>query len=154
MAVTISRVCGEDAFVTLQGLLVEYERSLPPDLRHGTEPDLQSVRRSYAEPNAAFLALVEREHAGCVALVQRDRATGAVQRLYARPAYRGRGAGRALVQAVIEAARERGYDRLVLDTHAQRLQAAYQLYRSLGFADCGPYTSVDYACPTYMELVL
>ena len=154
MPVTISRVRGKDAFVALQELLVEYERSLPPDLRHGTEPDLQSVRRSYVEPNVAFLALIECEYAGCVALVRRDGATGAVQRLYARPAYRGRGAGRALVQAVIETAREHGYDRLVLDTHAQRLRAAYHLYRSLGFTDCEPFGSVDYACPTYMELRL
>ncbi|MBV8374580.1 MAG: GNAT family N-acetyltransferase [Candidatus Eremiobacteraeota bacterium] len=154
MAVTISRVRGEDAFAALQELLVEYERSLPADLRHGSEPDLQFVRRSYAEPNAAFLARVALEGAGCVALVRLDPLTACVQRLYVRARCRGLGAGRLLVQTVIETARERGYDRLVLDTHAQRLPAAYQLYHSLGFADCEPFGSVGYACPTYMELRL
>jgi putative acetyltransferase len=152
MSVTVTQVRNDEQFVALQELLVEYERSLPVDLRHGLEPDLQSVRRSYIEPNAAFLALVERAVAGCVALVRHDRRTGSVQRLYAKPAYRGAGAGRALIQAALDFARRRGYERVVLDTHAQRLPAAYRLYRSLGFADCEPYGSVDYACPTFMEL--
>ena len=45
-------------------------------------------------------------------------------------------------------------DCVVLDTHAERLPAAYGLYLSLGFSDCDAYGTVDYACPTYMELRL
>jgi len=44
--------------------------------------------------------------------------------------------------------------RLVLDTARERLRAAYELYRSLGFRECEPYGAVDYRCPTFMELRL
>ena len=46
------------------------------------------------------------------------------------------------------------YRRVVLDTEKQRLQTAYNLYRSFGFEECAPYAEVDYRCPTFMELRL
>lgn len=154
MSVTIARVRDDEAFTQLRELLVEYERSLPPDLRHGVEPELEAVRQAYAEPNAAFLARLRAEGIGCVALIRRDRSTGVIQRLYAKPEHRRLGAGRALVQAAVDYARADGCERVVLDTHAARLPAAYALYRSFGFVDCAAYESVSYACPTYMELHL
>ena len=154
MGVEIAIVCDDADFVQLQALLDEYEESLPPDLRHGSVPDMASLRATYAEPNAAFLARVGRDVAGCVGLVARDGTSAIVQRLYAKPSFRGQGVGRGLVGTVIDCARRCGYRRVVLDTHAERLPAAYALYRSLGFSDCDPYGSVDYACPTYMELRL
>ncbi|MBV8196853.1 MAG: GNAT family N-acetyltransferase, partial [Candidatus Eremiobacteraeota bacterium] len=71
-----------------------------------------------------------------------------------KPESRGVGAARLLTTAAIEFARQRGRRRVVLDTHKEQLPAAYALYRSLGFADCSPYESVSYACPTFMELIL
>ena len=58
---TIAPVRDAASFAQLHDLLVEYERSLPADLRHGSEPDSQSVRRTYAEPNVAFLARIDGE---------------------------------------------------------------------------------------------
>jgi len=149
--IAIEPVDDAASFAALHRLLVEYERSLPADLRHGSEPDLQSVRRTFVEPNVAFLARVDGRNAGCIGLMHHDASTGLIVRLYTRPSHRGRGAGRALAEAAIASARERGYERVVLDTHAERLAAAYNLYRSLGFVDCEPFGAVDYACPTYME---
>jgi GNAT superfamily N-acetyltransferase len=147
-------VCDESGFERLHVLLSEYEQSLPADLRHGSVPDLPSLRATYVRPNAAFLALIENSVAGCVGLIRRDPESAIVQRLYAKPAFRGHGVGRALVATTIAFARKSGCRRMLLDTHAERLPAAYRLYRSLGFSDCEPYGSVDYACPTYMELRL
>jgi putative acetyltransferase len=154
VGVEIAIVCDDTDFVQLHALLDEYEESLPPDLRHGSVPDMASLRATYAKPNAAFLARIGRDVAGCVALVARDGESAIVQRLYAKPLFRGQGVGRGLVATAIDCARRCGYRRLVLDTHAERLPAAYALYLSLGFSDCDPYGSVDYACPTYMELRL
>ncbi len=154
MSVAIARVRTDEAFAKLRELLVEYERSLPPDLRHGVEPELEQVRQTYTEPNAAFLAHGGDESIGCVGLIRRDRSTGVIQRLYTKPEHRGLGAGRALVQGALDYARAGECERVVLDTHAARLPAAYALYRSLGFVDCVAYESVSYACPTFMELRL
>lgn len=77
-----------------------------------------------------------------------------LQRLYARPSFRGHGVGWALVEAVITDSGDRGLRRVVLDTHRERLPAAYRLYVSLGFTPCEQFASVDYRCPTFLERTL
>ncbi len=134
--------------------MIDYEQSLPADLRHGLVPDFESVRRAYGEPNGAFVAMDEDEAVGCVAVMRLDASRALVLRLFVRPNARGGGTGRKLVVAALAFARDRGYARLVLDTDKARLPGAYQLYRSLGFTECEPYGPVDYASPTYMDLDL
>ena len=108
----------------------------------------------YAEPNAAFVALADAETVGCVAARGLDASTLVLQRLYVPPACRGLGIAHALVGAVIAHARTRAYRRVVLDTDRERLAPAYRLYRALGFTECAQYAPVDYASPTFMELLL
>jgi putative acetyltransferase len=152
--VRVLRVQDAHDFVRLHALLIEYENSLPVDLRHGSVPELQDLELVYAGRSAAFLAVVGDVAAGCVAVVDHDPATAIVQRLYITPAHRNLGVARALVNAVIAFARSQGYARIVLDTDRERLRAAYELYRSYGFTLCEPYGAVDYASPTFMELRL
>jgi GNAT superfamily N-acetyltransferase len=124
-------------------LIAEYETSLPEDLRHGS---LEPFRD-------ALVASLDGQPCGCVALDERDAATGIVKRLYVRPAFRQHGVARALIDELVAVARERGYTRIVLDTDRERLAAAYKFYRSYGFVECGPYIdAVTYLCPTFMEL--
>jgi GNAT superfamily N-acetyltransferase len=59
-----------------------------------------------------------------------------VEDVFVRAGARGSGLGRALVQAAIERARERGCRRMELDTGAENAPAQ-GLYRSLGFFDSG-----------------
>lgn len=150
----IERVKTFEAFRALYALLVEYERDLPPELRHGMEPNLEDVERTYTGNNAAFLARLDDGYGGCVAVTMLDAQTAILQRLYVQPSRRGAGAARALAQAAITFARERGCERIVLDTEAEQLSAAAALYRSMGFRECGPYGPVDYEHPTFMELAL
>jgi putative acetyltransferase len=151
---TIRRIHSTAQFAQLRELLVEYENSLPVDLRHNGNLDLRSLRIGDAAPNAAFLSLVDQNAAGCVALRCLDASTSLMQRLYVKPAYRQLGVARALVATAIQFSRDHQHRRIVLDTDRERLRAAYNLYVSLGFVQCEPYGSVDYACPTYMELRL
>lgn len=154
MTAVIERADSPASFRTLHGLLLEYERSLPADLRHGVEPALHDVEQTYAGANAAFVARLGDACIGCVGIRTIDSASALLQRLYVQPQHRGHGAARALTSAAIEFARERGCERIVLDTDAERLDAAVALYRSLGFVDCAPYAPVDYEHPTFMELRL
>lgn len=48
------------------------------------------------------------------------------------PAFRGAGAGRALTQACIQLARDRGHAQVILHT-TQAMQVAWRLYEQLGF---------------------
>jgi putative acetyltransferase len=134
--------------------MIEYEASLPPDLRHGHVPKAKTLRLAYQEPNAAFLATNEKSAAGCVAVTRLDASRALMLRLFVKRSYRGRGVARELVKATVEFLRDRRYARVVLDTDKTRLPAAYNLYRSLGFRECEAYGAVEYEAPTYMELWL
>lgn len=83
-----------------------------------------------------------------------------MKRLYVRPAFRGlrpeggKSIGLALVEGIVDAARNRGYGRLRLDTIGATMQAAVKLYRSLGFTEIPPYFPSPIAGTVFMELVL
>jgi putative acetyltransferase len=138
MAVEIQRA----ASPAFYELIAEYEMALPAELRHARlEPFV-----------VAFTATMNGEACGCLALDERDARTGIIKRLFVLPAFRGHGVARALMDDLLAAARERGYERLILDTNRELLAAAYNLYLSMGFTEYqGDGNSVDYACPTFME---
>jgi GNAT superfamily N-acetyltransferase len=69
---------------------------------------------------------------GCGAVRLLDAATGELKRMYAAPAVRGQGVGRALVDALQAEARRLGAKRLVLETGI-RQHAALALYHRCGF---------------------
>lgn len=143
-------------FELLRELVSEYESNLPADLRHTDfESERERLHEAYGSPNQAFVATLDGQACGCVVLAQGyGEPFGIVKKLYVRPSFRGHGVARALMDALIGAARARGYTRIVLDTDAKRLNAAYRLYLLLGFMECAPYGSVEYRCPTFMELLL
>lgn len=60
------------------------------------------------------------------------------KRIFVTEAARGHGAGRAIVEALIDAARADGYTRVLFDTD-KPLHAAHRLYRAMGFQERGPY---------------
>lgn len=126
-------------------LIAEYEASLSPELRHAKlEPFV-----------VAFMASLDGEPCGCLALDERDAQTGIVKRLYVKPAFRGHGIARALMDDLLAAARACGYTRVILDTDREQLATAYKLYLSMGFNEYHDDSDgVDYACPTFMELKL
>jgi GNAT superfamily N-acetyltransferase len=154
MAIEIRKVDNDRDFRHLHDLYIEYEGGLPPDLRHGPVPDAAALRDACSGTGAAFIATSEGTAIGCVAVTAVDRDTGLLRHLFVTPESRGLGAARSLVTAAIALSRARGFRRVVLDTEKEQLNAAYLLYRSLGFEECEPHGVVDYASPTFMELLL
>ena len=112
------------------------------------EREIAELPESQQTPGAGLLlAWVDGESAGCVALrplpeVLPERASE-LKRLWVRPSVRGRGVARALVQGVIDRARDLGSATLYLDTEPERMPDAVRLYRRLGFVDCPLYKPSD-----------
>ena len=91
--------------------------------------------------------------AGCVALRRIEAGTAELKRLYVRPGHRGLGLGRLLAEAVVEHARELGYQRLRLDT-APEMAAAHELYGSWGSVRSTRYRENPVAGARFLELDL
>ena len=122
----------------------EYAASLSIDLCfQGFDAELAGLPGEYAAPGGQLLlAFVDGELAGCGAfraLADVDYANACeMKRLYVRRAFRRFGLGRALAEALMERASEAGYSTMLLDT-LDDMEAARELYATLGFEDVPPY---------------
>lgn len=109
----------------------------------------------YAPPRGRLaLALVDGASAGCVAL--RPLAMPAaceMKRLYVRDAFRGHGAGIALVQWLMQQAREAGYTQIYADTMPV-MARALAMYERLGFQRTEPYSAQATDGAIYLSLAL
>lgn len=106
----------------------------------GFEQEVAGLPGCYAPPaGRLLLASVAGEAVGCVGLRPLAPNICEMKRLWVEPGFGGRGLGRALAEAIIDAARTIGYRRMRLDTLPERMPAAQHLYRSLGFVEIPPY---------------
>jgi ribosomal protein S18 acetylase RimI-like enzyme len=139
----------------VRALLREYAGALPFALDfQGFEDELATLPGAYAPPRGALLAARDGDRlAGCVALRPIDDETCEMKRLYVRPEQRGSGLGRRLVEAIVDAARERGYRRMRLDT-TPGMEAAQAVYEELGFREIAPYTHNPVAGTRFLQLEL
>lgn len=150
---TIRRAMSEDDLEAVRRLFRAYVDSLDFDLNfQDVDRELEALPGPYAPPEGTILlAEVEGTPVGVVALQPLDEeGICEMKRLYVRPTHRGRGIGRALGHAILDAARELGYDVMRLDTVAS-MTAARRLYRSLGFEERSAYYPNPLDDVVYME---
>lgn len=146
---------GAEDMARVRALFREYADWLQVDLCfQGFDAELATLPGAYARPDGRLhLAMDGDAAAGCIALRRFDAEAGEVKRLYVRPAWRGQGLGDRLAQGVIEAAREIGYRRLLLDT-LDHMQAARSLYARAGFREIEAYYHNPLPGAVYMERAL
>lgn len=103
------------------------------------DEEVAGLPGKYARPDGRLLlASVDGRAAGCVALRSLGGGSSEMKRMFVDPAFRGRGAGKALAVRVIEEARLAGYRTMRLDTSVRQLEAI-GLYERMSFTRIGPY---------------
>jgi GNAT superfamily N-acetyltransferase len=137
-------------------LFKEYAAWLEIDLCfQNFDKELASLPGAYAWPDGRLLlVLVDTQLAGCVALRKIGDGTCEMKRLFLRQAFRGKGLGRKLAEAIIQEARQIGYQRMRLDTLPPKMIDAIAIYHSLGFKEIAAYYDNPVPGAKFMELSL
>ncbi|MGH6950928.1 MAG: GNAT family N-acetyltransferase [Vitreimonas sp.] len=134
-----------------------YAASLSIDLGYqGFDAELASLPGKYAPPAGALLIARDAngEALGCVAMRPLDEPNLCeMKRLYVASEGRGRGLGKALALAILEAARAAGHREMRLDT-LPTMHDAQALYRALGFREVAPYYDTPMEGTVFMSLKL
>jgi putative acetyltransferase len=119
-------------------LLSELDEALwlhpyPPQSRHAF-----TVEKLLREQVAFFVARLNREPVACGGLKLFDSEYGEVKRMYVRPAFRGRGLGKAVLNYLADYAQQRKVNILRLETGIYQIEAI-GLYESWGFKRRPPF---------------
>ena len=126
---------GPEVAALLQFHLDEMHQWSPPESVHA-----MPITRLQA-PDVTFYSAWQGEAlAACGALKEIDPMHGELKSMRAHPDYRGRGAGKVILEHLLAEARSRGYARVSLETgRPQEFLPARGLYESHGFAECPPF---------------
>ncbi|HSQ30425.1 MAG TPA: GNAT family N-acetyltransferase [Gemmatimonadaceae bacterium] len=147
------RSVGDPASIDAARSLVRAHITAHSDV-HGAqvaERIVAALPEPYVAPRGAlWVAWEHAEAVGCLALHELAPDTAELKRMYVRPESRGRGVARRLVEHAIAVATARRYSRLRLGT-LPSMQAAQQLYASLGFRRVPAYRPVEFGETWFYE---
>lgn len=150
---------GYDSLEQVRALFAEYtdmliagDRAFQTYLElQNYEDELAHLKQKYGRPDGRlYLAEQDGVLAGCIALRRLNETRCEMKRLYVRPAFRGLGIARTLVERLLQDARETGYQAMLLDT-LPFLDSAIRLYRTYGFYEIGCYNNSPLETSIYMQ---
>jgi putative acetyltransferase len=125
----------DDVRALLERHLAFANATSPPEDVHALDID------ALLDPAVSFFSYrVEGELLGVGALKRLDGEHAEIKSMHTSEAARGRGVARAIVDHLLEVARERGYRRVSLETGSgAAFVPARRLYASVGFSECEPF---------------
>ncbi|MFI1916925.1 GNAT family N-acetyltransferase [Nocardia sp. NPDC020380] len=135
MRIVLDDLTGPDVIALLEAHVAEMYDTSPEESVHAF--DLDRLRK----PDITFWSVWDKDElAGCGALKELDPQHGEIKSMRTTTARQGRGVAALLLAHIIETARERGYERLHLETGAEEFfLPAVRLYERHGFTRSGPF---------------
>jgi putative acetyltransferase len=143
----------------LRVLFHEYAASISVDLAfQNFDQELATLPGPYESARGCLLlAQVDGIWAGCCALRPLDTVdypnAAEMKRLFVREHFRRLGIGRLLTESVLDEARARAYNCVLLDT-LDDMESARALYQELGFEEIPPYYFNPIAGAHYLKVAL
>ena len=122
------------------GGIASAQYGLSFDIDAMVRSDIEDRDKFYPPTGRFYLVQLADTFVGVGCLKRLAPGLGEIQRMYVRPQVRGHGAGRILVEHLLADARALGYDTLRLES-LRALEAAHNLYRSVGFVEIEPYAA-------------
>lgn len=135
MEIRIDDLSGKAIHALLEEHLRAMDMVSPPQSRHAL--DLTGLRH----PSVTFWTLWDGTSlAGCGALKELDRSHGEIKSMRTANSHMRRGVASVMLEHILEVARNRGYERLSLETGSMTyFEPARALYASFGFEPCEPF---------------
>ena len=147
---------GYDNFPAIRILFDEYTQTpgVIETCYKSFESERDNLPGDYAQPDGRlYLAYVGNEFAGCIGMRRFDTVRCEMKRLFVRKAFLGLDIGEKLVNAIFTAAREEGYQFMVLST-MDSMKTAHRLYWRLGFKETQPLVPDSRGNVMYFEMRL
>lgn len=114
----------------------------PHHPREQVEQDIKLIEKFLPPNGRLVLAFIDNNACGIGCLKSINNEIGEIKRMYVNPYFRKIGLGRAILQSLINAAKEIGYKKVRLDS-PKFMEAAHTLYRIFGFKDIPVYPEVE-----------
>lgn len=115
--------------------------------------DMDEVQQTYFDNDGIFLVLIDNDQIiGTGAIRRIDSEICELKRLWLLSEYHGQGLGYRMIQKLFAFAREKGYQRVWLETDRNAQSRAFDLYKRLGFYEIPRYS--NHEDETAMEMML
>lgn len=147
MSITQSPPDSPDAIALINELEEHLESfGYPKESRHGF-----SVDKLIREGVPFFIIRHDNHPVGCGGIKLFGTDYGEIKRMFVRPAFQGKGFGKAMLQHLADHAKQHRVHLLRLETGIHQIPAIH-LYESFGFHRCGPFGEYrDDPVSVYME---
>ena len=115
--------------------------------------DMDEFQQTYSGSDGIFLVMTDNDQIiGTGAIRKLDDTTCELKRVWLLIEYHGKGLGNRIIQELLAFARQKGYQRVRLETDRDDQSRAYELYKRLGFYEIPRYS--DNVNDAAMEMVL
>lgn len=142
-------------FLEYTKMLIDNDKTFGEYLKlQSYDRELNNLKEKYGLPfGRLYLAYIDNEVAGCIALKRIDKNNCEMKRLYVKEKYRGKKIASKLVDKIIEDAKFIGYKYMLLDT-LPFLKSAINLYKQKGFYEISAYNDSPMNTSIFMKLDL